>query len=388
MNVGYFIAKFPYAQQVKDYLYGGSILAAYHLVLEMVKLNNNVTVFTTASKKHTTKEVTQNLTVLRFGTTFRILTANISLQAFAGPLENDVDIVHTHFDIPPHPFASLRYAKKKDVPLVVTYHGDWGENYGGAFRETSIALLNKFAVNALLSRADVIISPSDLYIEKSRFLPKYSDKVVTIPNGTTIQDYRIGLSKEECRSCLGLPLDKRIILFLGYLSPYKGPEILVRALSHIVKDVPEAVVVFAGTGVMRAELRDLAYKLGIRDQIIFTGFIEDRLKPLYYKAADVFILPSTMETECFPLTVLEAMASGAPIVASNIGGIPDAIQNGKNGVLVEPNNVEALSDAIIRVLQDETHTLKMVETARKDVIQYSWEHIAERTIEVYRGVLA
>jgi glycosyltransferase involved in cell wall biosynthesis len=383
MKIGYFTTKFPYSQSFKEYSYGGSTLAAYYLAIEMAKRGHGIDVFTTSVNSKGSIEKHENMTVYHYGTNFRMLSSNISFDLLGKTVKYNVDIAHEHFDIPHGPFAGLRYAKKKNVPLVVTYHGDWEEGYGGLTRRMAIAFHNKFLVDKILSYADVIISPSEYYINGSRFLRKYRDKIVVIPNGINIDEFDIPYSKEECRKKLGLPLDKKILLFFGYLSPYKGPDVLVKAMSRVVKDVPDAELVFAGKGVMRDELEMSSKSLGVEKNVKFAGFVEDSLKPLYYKAADVFVLPSMMSTECYPLTILEAMACGVPIVASKIGGIPDAVKDGENGLLVQPRDSEALADAIIYLLETEDTREKLGKSGRKKVEDYSWNKIAEETEKIY-----
>lgn len=387
MKIGYFITKFPYSQSFEEYPYGGASLVAYYLAIEMAKRGHEIDVFTTSIDSKDSIEKNENMTIYRYGTNFRVLTSNISFGFFRKPLKHDVDIAHTHFDIPPGPLAGLRYAKRKNVPLVVTYHGDWVEGYGGFIRRAGVFFHNKYLVDKVLSYADVIISPSEYYINESRFLGKYRDKIVVILNGINLGDFDIGYSKGECRKRLGLPLDKKILLFLGYLAPYKGPDVLVKAMTKIIKNVPEVELVFAGKGVMRDELEMLSKDLGIKKNVRFAGFVDDDSKAWYYKAADIFCLPSMMSTECYPLTILEAIACGIPIVASKIGGIPDAVKDGENGLLVPPKDSEVLADAIIYLLENEDIREKMGKKGAEEIHDYSWAGIAEETEKVYEKVL-
>lgn len=383
MKIGYFVTKFPYSQQHKDYAYGGSSLAAYYLSAEMAKRGHEVNVFTTSINSEDSIEKNENMTLYRYGTNFRIHTSNISFGMFKKPMDQNVDIIHTHFDIPPGPLAGLRYAKKKKNPFIVTYHGDWVESYGGLIRRVGVALHNKYLVDKVLSYADVIISPSECYINESRFLRKYREKIVVIPNGINLRDFNISYSKEECRMKLGLPINKKILLFFGYLSPYKGPEVLLKAMPEIIKNAPDVELVFVGKGEMKDELILLSKRLGIETYVKFAGFVEDCLKPLYYKAADIFVLPSMMTTECYPLAILEAMACGASIVASKIGGIPDIIKDGENGSLVQPKDSEVLADAIIYLLENKDLMEKLGKCATKKVENLSWEKIAKETGKIY-----
>ena len=118
-----------------------------------------------------------------------------------------------------------------------------------------------------------------------------------------------------------MAIDNNIILFVGNLTPYKGPDVLVKAMQIIVKEVPDTELIFVGSGMMRDELEMLSKRLDVEKYVKFAGFVEESLKPLYYKAADVFVLPSTMSTESFGIVNLEAMKCGIPIVASKIGGM-------------------------------------------------------------------
>ena len=387
MKIGYFVTKFPYSQQHKDYAYGGSSLAAYYLSAEMAKRGHEVNVFTTSINSEDSIEKNENVTIYRYGTNFRIQTSNISIGMFKKPMDHNVDIIHTHFDIPPGPLAGLRYAKKKKNPLIVTYHGDWVESYGGLIRRAGVALHNKYLVDKVLGYADVIISPSECYINESRFLRKYREKIVVIPNGIHLKDFDISYSKEECRKKLVLPLNKKILLFFGYLSPYKGPEVLLKAMPEIIKNVSDVELVFAGKGEMKDELILLSKRLGIETYVRFAGFVEDYLKPLYYMAADIFVLPSTMSTESFGIVNLEAMACSVPIVSSNIGGIPDVVKDGENGLLVQPNDPKELADEIIYLLKNEDLRKEMGENGRGKLERYSWETIAEKTEIVYKEIL-
>jgi glycosyltransferase involved in cell wall biosynthesis len=386
MKIGYFVTKFPYNQTFEKYSCGGSILAAYHIVTEVAKRGCKTDVFTTSVDSKDVIEKRENMVIYRYGTNFRVLSSNVSVGMFRKPIKHDVDIVHTHFDIPPGPIAGLRYAKKKNVPLVVTYHGDWVESHGGLIRRAGIAIHNKYLVDKLLSYADTIISPSECYINGSRFLREYKNKIVVIPNGINLSDFNISYSKDECRVQLGLPLDKKIVLFLGYLSPYKGPDIIVRAMSRIIKEVPDALLLFVGEGIMGEELKSLSKKLGVDKHIKFAGFVGDSFKKaLFYKSADIFAFPSL--SEIFGIVNLEAMACGIPIVASKVGGIPDVVKNGENGLLVPPRDSEDLADAVIYLLENKDIREQMGKNGRKKAKDYSWETIAEDTEKVYEGLI-
>lgn len=388
MKIGYFVGHFPYDHTVesKNYHCGGAENAAYCLALEMSK-KYELEIFTTSTNSKDSIETYENILIHRYGTNFRLLSSNISLGMFSKPAKHDVDIVHIHFDIPPGPLAGLKFAKKKNIPLVVTYHGDWVGSYGGIIRRAGVAFQNRYMVDKILLHADVIISPSRHYINESNFLGKYKDKIVVIPNGVNLKDFDIPYDKEECRRKLNLPVNKKIVLFLSYLSPYKGPDILIKAMTRIVKAIPDTELVFVGKGAMMTELKALSEILQIEKNVIFTGFVDDDLRAFYYKAADVFCLPSTLNTEVFPLVLLEASASGLPMVVSDLETFNCIIEEGCNGLISKKRDDKNLADAIIFLLENEDIRKKMGIVARNKVEIYSWGNIAEETEKIYDSLI-
>jgi len=224
MKIVYFVNKYPYDYSISQYSFGGSSIAAFNLAIQIARRNHSVNVCTTSANTADSIDIRKNLTIYRYGTNFSLLSSNISYGMLLKSLRHKSDIVHTHFDIPPSPISGYIYAKKHSLPLVVTYHGDWVDCYGGALRRIGTYLNNKLLVDKILSRASIIISPSHHYINRSRFLAKYNEKVIVVPNGVNLSDFDAPYSKNQCRSILGLPIDKKIILFVGHLSPYKGPD--------------------------------------------------------------------------------------------------------------------------------------------------------------------
>jgi len=126
--------------------------------------------------------------------------------------------------------------------------------------------------------------------------------------------------------------------------------------------------------------------LKISERVKFTGFVHKSEKVLYYKSADVLVLPSLYEV--FGIVNLEAMACNVPIVASKIGGIPDVVKDGENGLLVPPRDSEALADAIIYLLKNKDIRERMGENGRKLVEEkYTWKKVAEETDKLYLSLM-
>ncbi|UTB32993.1 MAG: glycosyltransferase family 4 protein [Methanobacterium sp. ERen5] len=186
---------------------------------------------------------------------------------------------------------------------------------------------------------------------------------------------------------MGLPHESEIILFFGSLVEYKGPDILLNAFKLVKNVFPTAKLIFAGRGHMDNQLKETAKQLKISEDVIFTGFVDDDEKPLYYKAADVFCLPSTNLAESFGIVNLEAMAAGIPIVSSNLGGIPDIVKNGENGLLSEPHDVKMLAENLIKLLENDSLRSEIGKTGLKLVNNYTWDEVTTKTEKLYRELL-
>jgi len=381
MKIGFFSSRFPYNQTFKEYSFGGSVISTFNLIQNLLMRAHEFKVFTSSRNFWDSYEKHKNIEIFRYGS-FKFSSTNIALGLFHKPFAHKFDIAHVSFDIPPSPWSALRYVNKNKVPLVLTYHGDLIEGYGGVLRRIGVRGFNKCITKKLLSQADVIISPSKNNIQESKFLCDFTEKIHILPNGININDFHTVHSKVYCRNKLGIPHERKIILFVGYLSPHKGPEILLNSMPLILKEISDAELIFVGDGVLKNYLEKKTKKLGINNNVRFVGGVwDDSVKSIYYKSADLLAVPSLSES--FGIVNLEAMASGIPIIASNVGGIPDLVTNGKNGFLVPPNDINMMADTIIYLLNNDHERKKLGNAGTEIVKDYSWEKIAEETEKIY-----
>ena len=393
MKIGYFIGHFPYINRlntpkyIKEYAHGGTEMAAYNLANKIAKMGNEIDIFTTSIDSKDSLEIYPHMKIHRHPTTLKIASANASLKLIYNPLNYDLDIIHAHSPIPYSDLPALLYAKRKKIPFLLTYQYDGQETGGSFIRNTGVSIYNKFFINRVLDAAEVIIATTKSYANESPFLKGYKDKIKIIPNGINLKEVTTSSTKEESRNILGLPDDTNIILFVGSLVPYKGPDILLKAFKIVQKEFSNVKLIFAGRGPMLDELYDLSKRLDLEDDITFAGFVDEEQKPLYFKSSDIFCLPSTTMAESFGIVNLEAMASGIPIVSSNLGGIPDIVNHEKIGLLAEPSDIRGIADSLIRLLEDKKLRKKMGDNGRSIVNNYTWDKIAKETENLYKSIL-
>jgi glycosyltransferase involved in cell wall biosynthesis len=173
-------------------------------------------------------------------------------------------------------------------------------------------------------------------------------KLSVIPNGVDVDQYRRQLSPAAARRNLGLPADATHVLsVVGRLEEQKGHRYLLEAFAEVLRVVPGAHLALAGDGTLRGVLTEQAKALGIDRHVHFLGHCRGVQTVL--DASDVFVLPSLWEA--MPFAALEAMATGLPVVATAVAGVPELVVEGETGYLVPPANANALRDALIGILQ-------------------------------------
>lgn len=384
MHVAFFCAKYPYPAPRNNYPCGGSIHAACSLAEELSNLGHEISVFTTSANGEEFEQQ-RGVKINRYQSLLRLGSSNISLGPLLKPKNEGFDLVHVHYDIPPAPLFGVMAGKKWRCPIVLTYHGDWISDFGGPLRRASVVLSNSILANMVLDPVDVIISPSRTYVETSKTLTKFREKTYVIPNGIDLDDFDHNIDKEQARAIFNISTDVKVVLYHGYLYPHKGPDIIIKAMKEINKRIPDCLLVCAGVGPMLHEIENIAMDQGIGRSVTFLGMVPSALRKYLYAMSDVFVLPS--QRDCFPLVILEAMASGLPIVASRIGGVPDMIHENSNGILVEKNDIDGFSRSVIRLLEDERSRRAMGQASADKIHRYSWHIVAEETEALYGRVV-
>lgn len=210
----------------------------------------------------------------------------------------------------------------------------------------------------------------------SRYFPGYFN---IIPNGVNIERFTGALPLPRFQD------GKMNILFVGRMEKRKGLKYLLRAFIAVKGEMPDCRLIVAGEGRLRERYERTIRKAGVED-VVFAGFVPDAELPRYYASADICCFPAT-GNESMGYVLLEAMASGKPVVASNIEGYATVITDGVEGHLVEPKNPDALALSLVHLLADSDRRREMAVRARLRAEEYGWDRVAQRVLSYYERLL-
>jgi D-inositol-3-phosphate glycosyltransferase len=217
-------------------------------------------------------------------------------------------------------------------------------------------------------------------------------KIAVIPPGVDLNVFS-PQPQQEARRSLGLPPDRRVVLFVGRIDPLKGIDVLLRALALVAAGAAEQddlslIVVGGAPGAGAAEaqrelarLNRLRAELGIEHLVTFQGAQNQDTLVTYYTAADVVVMPSRYES--FGMVALEAMACGTPVIASKVGGLAFSVQDGETGFLVPERDVDALAARLRQVLCDHELRLRLGRQAAEWARGYGWPAIAAQILDLF-----
>lgn len=278
------------------------------------------------------------------------------------------DLIHAHMS-EPSGYISMMLKKEYNVPYVLTIH----EN--GIWFEKEITMNHPKVIDSWRA-ADAIIRVNPFDIPKLR---EYNENSFYIANGYSPSFYPRDMF--SCREKLSLPQDKRILFGLGILTERKGFQYLVEAMSHIAKDKSDVLCYIGGSGPYREHLEMMIHEFHLEDEVFLLGRVSDEDLPVWMNACDLFVLPSLNES--FGVVNIEALACGKPVVATNVGGIPEIICTKDYGLLCEPGNIddltEKLCDAIRKVESKVWDKDKIQEYSGK----YHLENICRDICDIY-----
>ncbi len=282
--------------------------------------------------------------------------------------------VHGYGHIPTYLTQFFRISK---LPVVATAHSDRGRP---SLRKT---LFDIVVPSLSIKSAQKVIAISNH--EKQVLIGRgiQSNKIEVIPNGVDVDELSLSLSTS------GKLGNEKTLIYSGRIDiDQKGLDLLIEAFARLVSGNPELRLVLMGPdwNDSMSRLKQLSTRLGVGEKVHFTGYLERREYLQNLSSADLFVLPSRFEP--FGIVLLEAIASGVPIVASNVGAIPEILEQGKFVLLFEAGDLDSLVEQIQNALSDKESSAKRAEAAKGSLDKYTWENVAKATLSVYKEVLS
>ncbi len=293
--------------------------------------------------------------------------------------ENDYDVIHCN--TPVGGILSRMAAKsvgKKDLKVIYTAHGF--HFFKGAPKKNWVLFYTLEKYFSKFTDVLITINKEDYNIAKQKFKSK---KIEYVPGiGVDIPKFRdVSVDIAEKRKELGIPKDAFVVLSVGELNPGKNHETIIKAISSINKN--DIYCLICGIGKLDEYLKDLVNHKNIGDKVIFAGHRND-MKEIY-KICDLFIFPSLREG--LPVSVMEAMISGIPIIASNIRGNVDLIEDEKGGFLVNPYDVDKICDKINFIYNDKSMNESFRKFNEEKIKNFGKDVVLSKMEEIYKEVL-
>jgi glycosyltransferase involved in cell wall biosynthesis len=331
-----------------------------------------VTVVTTGAGRRITRQTFRGISVIRLGTWTKVSNTPVNLlwSAQLRRLLRDlrVDVVSAHAPVPG--LADLA-AFTSPVPVVLTYHSGSLEK-GHAAVDMLLRAYERHVLPAVFRRCTelIAVSPASMAVRSGRahLVPPGVDTRLFCPDSSE-------------------PSSRRV-LYVGRVeksSRWKGLHVLIEAMDRLRRDIPDVRLDVVGDGDDVPVLSALARRLGVSDAIAWHGRVPHGELAAFYRRAGVTVLPSLTESESFGMTLVEAMATGCPVVGSAVGGIPFVVRDGIDGLLVEPGDPLALADALRLVLTSPTTAASLGAAGREAAVsRWDWNRQSERTLAVLR----
>ena len=304
------------------------------------------------------------------------------------------DVIHSHYWISGK--VAMPAAKELGIPLVHTMHTMARvKNLNLAEGETPEPMIRVQGETQVVAAANALIANTDA--EGASLVSLYDacpDTVHVVSPGVDLYTFTPGEGRSKARQFVGLPEDALVVSFVGRIQPHKGPEVLIRATSELLKHSPLlrhkliVNVVGGASGANTEEvdrLKELSSWLAIDDVVRFSPPVPRKDLPQWYRSADLVVVPSYSES--FGLVALEAQACGTPVVATAVGGLRTAVADGISGVLVDGHNPKAWSSVIARLLQEPQRRILLSMGAIEHASHFGWDVTARGTLDIYDLVI-
>jgi len=347
---------------------------------KLIKNGHEVTIITRGNCSKTQHEIVNGINVIRAPFIpiypFYIHLHGAFVNKIFKSMESKIDLVHIHTPLSP--------VIKTKLPVVTTIHSSMLSDNKNVKIRSVYAFLSKLSARLvsypleqkLISSSDMITTVSKSVANELQNYNLDSDKIKILHNGVDKDFFYPAEKKHD---------EKKQILYVGRMDREKGLFDLVESAKQICKKHSDVYFTLVGSGRDLNKLKNMVKKLGLEDRFIFTGQLDRNRLVEIYQDTDLFVFPSYHEG--LPTAILEAMSCGLAIVATDVRGNKDLVNDGINGVLIPPRSPVKIAGAITVLLEDEELQKKLGKNARKTIVEkYTWDMVSDRIIECYENL--
>lgn len=347
------------------------------VVRELVDRGHRVSVLTAQLPDAPAYEVLDGAQIHRVPTVMTAFNTPV-MPRIASVVEHlEFDVVHTHTPPPVTCYYAARGAETAGIPLVLTYHADLEIRYPGG--DAIVWLYRKLMGRVAVDVADRLVATTETYRATSEAL--WDRDVEVVPNPIDVERFQPDGPETPWRDRLDIPDDARIALYVGRLVHHKGVEQFIDAAARI----PDAHFLVAGDGPLADRLQTKARRT--TDRVHLLGRVADEELPGTYRAADLLCLPSVSRLEAFGIVALEAMATGLPVVVSDIPGVREVIEPGETGLVADPLDPDDLAEKIGALLDDPDRSRAMGKRGRERVRErFTVDTVVDALEAIYEDV--
>lgn len=294
-----------------------------------------------------------------------------------------IDLVASHFAL----YAAPAIPAFIDRPFVVHFHGPWAQESqmeGDSWWTTAA----KTVIERLVyNRADRFIVLSQAF--RNLLVQDYGlspSRIRVVPGGVDVNRFNVAKSRDNARRSLGWPVDRPIVLSVRRLVRRVGLENLIAAMKEVRRQIPEALLLIAGSGELRNELEQRIDDADLKHHVRLLGFVPDEDLPTAYRAADVSVVP-TVALEGFGLVAVESLAAGTPVLVTPIGGLPEIVRDLSSDLIMPDGEVSTLSAVLTKALSGSLRLPSDEDCRQYAQRHFSWSTVARRVRAVYEDLL-
>jgi len=311
----------------------------------------------------------------------RLFLLKKSLKSTINAIQPDLFV--THFAL----YSDILSKISKDIPRVMHFHGPWaleGLVEGDKWITHKIKHLIEKRVYSR-SNKFIVLSKSFQNILHKHYSVPLAD-IHIIPGGVNVSEFKVIETRKEACQRLKLPYNRPIIVTVRRLTRRMGLDQLIKAIRLVKEKHPDILLLIGGRGEYEGQLIKMVRDYNLEDSIRFYGRISDELLPLFYRSANISIVPS-LSLEGFGLTTIESLAVGTPVLVTNVGGLPEIVNGLDENLVIENSDSSCIAAKIISVIRDDISLPKKDQCIKYVEKNYDWQIVVKQISDVYKKLV-